>query len=110
MNNKGFTLIELLAVIIILISMSLIVVTSISSSLERRDTKECEEEISLAKNAAKIYFSLNDSNSVTISELKENNYFNNDNKISKLKDNDRVEYTATKYKFVGTDECKEKDS
>ena len=83
-KKKGFTLIELLAVIVILVSMSLVVVTSVSSSLERRDVKECEEQIELAKNAAKIYFSLNDvcdfsdsSNScmVGIQTLKDGNYF-----------------------------------
>ena len=73
MNKKGFTLIELLAVIVILSSISLIVVASISSSLGRRDEKECQEQVALAKNAAKIYFSLSnktDEKTVTIECLK----------------------------------------
>lgn len=59
MNRKGFTLIELLAVILILSGISIVAVVSISSSLERRSNKECEEQIAIVKNAAKIYFSLN---------------------------------------------------
>lgn len=76
MNNKGFTLIELLAVIVILLSVSLVSVYGISSSLNERDIKECNEEIELAKNAAKIYFSLDGLNKskVTIKKLKADNY------------------------------------
>ena len=37
MNNKGFTLVELLAVIVILLSVSLVSVYGISSSLNKRD-------------------------------------------------------------------------
>ena len=55
MNNKGFTLIELLAVIVILISISFVAVSQITSSLTRREERECEEQIEIAKNAAKIY-------------------------------------------------------
>ena len=84
LNKKGFTLVELLAVIVILASVSLIVVSSITSSLTRRDDKECEEQKELAKNAAKIYFSLNqctvkttgDSCDVDVRILKEQKYFN----------------------------------
>ena len=120
MNNKGFTLVELLAVIVILTSMSLVAVASISSSLERRDVKECEEQIELAKNAAKIYFSLNDdacdfslsdySCEVSISTLKNEKYFNEISKTNKLRDDDQVKFTADEYKFIGTGECKQKDS
>ena len=42
MNNKGFTLIELLAVFIILLGIALIAVGGISSSLEKREERECE--------------------------------------------------------------------
>ena len=114
MNNKGFTLIELLAVIVILASMSLVVVASVSSSLQRRDVKECEEQIELAKNAAKIYFSLNDcigdSCDVNIGVLKEGNYFNENSKVNRLADNDSVAFTIDGYVFTGTGECKEKTS
>ena len=67
MNRKGFTLIELLAVILILSTISVVAVVSISSSLERRDSKECEEQVALAKNAAKIYFSLHGYNEAGVS-------------------------------------------
>ena len=73
-NNKGFTLVELLAVMVILISISLIAVASITSSLDRRDEKECEEQKELALNAAKIYFSLNDVIEVDVSTLISDEY------------------------------------
>ena len=59
MNSKGFTLIELLAVIIILMGISLVAVSAISSSLNKRENKECEEQKIIAQNAAKLYFALN---------------------------------------------------
>ena len=107
MNNKGFTLVELLAVIVILSSISLIVMSSISASLERRDVKECEEQIELAKNAAKIYFSINDcmistsgdSCDVDISVLKSGNYFNEKSKTDRLKDDYHISMTMDGYKY-----------
>ena len=90
MNNKGFTLIELLAVIVILLSVSLVSVYGISSSLNERDIKERNEEIELAKNAAKIYFSLDGLNEskVTIEKLKEKNYLKE--KTDKLNNTDEI--------------------
>ena len=58
MNNKGFTLVELLAVMVILITISLVSVGAVTESLTRRDVKECEEQQQLAVGMAKIYFSL----------------------------------------------------
>lgn len=107
MNNKGFTLVELLAVIIILSSMSLVVVSSVSSSLLRRDERECFEQKEIAKNAAKIYFSLHDNNnvrSVSISTLKTDGYFNSNNKIDRLNDDDTVIVNNDSYEYNG--ECK----
>ena len=112
MNRKGFTLVELLAVIVILAGISLIVMSSISASLERRDEKECEEQKELAKNAAKIYFSLNDCTvsasedycDVDISVLKSGNYFNEKSKTDRLKDDSRVSMTTDGYNYVG--DCK----
>ena len=72
-DNKGFTLIELLAVMIILISISLVAVGGITESLQNRDEKEYKEQQELAISAAKIYFSLNDVTCVTISELNSSN-------------------------------------
>lgn len=90
MNNKGFTLIELLAVIVILLSVSLVSVYGISSSLNKRDIKERNEEIELAKNAAKIYFSLDGlyESKVTIEKLKEKNYLKE--KTDKLDDDAEI--------------------
>ena len=90
MNNKGFTLVELLSVIVILVSVSLVAVGGVSESLERRDRKECEEQVELAINAAKIYFS-----------LESGNYFTSNKKLDRLRDNDKVQFTASEYKWVG---------
>ena len=100
MNNKGFTLIELLAVIVILVGISLMAVMGISASLEKRDEKECREQIEIAKNSAKIYFSLNNTNEVSIGTLKNNDYFDG-NKVSKLKDEDKIKISDGGYTFNG---------
>ena len=106
MNNKGFTLIELLAVIVILVGISLTTVMGISASLERRDIKECKEQIEIAKNAAKIYFSLLDKNSeitnVSVETLKANDYFDDD-KVNRLNDGDTIDI----YGFFNGTDCSE---
>ncbi len=107
MNNKGFTLVELLAVILILTGISLVAVAGISASLGKRDTKECAEQIELAKNAAKLYFSLNNGTSVTVGSLKNGEYLNEASKTSKLEDNDTVSIVNDSYRFTGTGSCKE---
>ena len=90
-NNKGFTLTELIVVIVILTGISMIAVSGISASLSRRDTKECEEQKELAINAAKIYFSLNSSEtSVKIQKLKNKGYFNEVSKTNRLNDESSV--------------------
>ena len=83
MNRRGFTLVELLAVIVILSGISLVVVASINSTLERRDEKELDEQIKLAINAAKIYFSLESGNCVKIDDLVNGDYLSLD-KIERL--------------------------
>ena len=101
--KKGFTLIELLAVIVILASISIVTVVSVTSSLERRDVKECQEQVALAKNAAKIYFSLNGYNNqgVTVGCLmgegdsqKCSEVYLEDIKTDKLNKNWRIEFDA----------------
>lgn len=99
MNNKGFTLVELLAVIVILVSISLVAVGGITASLENRDKKECIEQQELAVGAAKIYFSLNDMKSVTILELKNGDYFSSTSKINKLNDSDVIAITDSGYTY-----------
>lgn len=99
MNNKGFTLIELLAVIVILVGISLTAVMGISASLERRDEKECYEQVEFAVNAAKIYFSLNDNiKEVTVGTLKSEGYFDS-KKIDKLSIYDKISIGGDKYLF-----------
>ena len=106
-DNKGFTLIELLAVMIILISISLVAVGGITESLQNRDIKECKEQQELAISAAKIYFSLNDTNTVTIKVLNGSgggvDYFKDDNKIDRLNVNDVITISANGYKYNDSD-------
>ena len=106
MNKKGFTLVELLAVILILSGISIVAVVSITTSLDKRGTKECDEQKELAINAAKIYFAMhNNVSSVSVSTLISNNYFNKNSKIDKLDGNSTVTFSkADGYKYNG--ECK----
>ncbi len=112
MNRKGFTLIELLAVIVILSSISIVAVSSLTKSLNDRDEKECQEQMGLAKNAAKIYFSLqeNTDKRVCVQTLVDKGYFNGKKKIDKLDYDDQnpckgyVELNDTGYVYNGN--CK----
>lgn len=100
-NNMGFTLVELLSVMVILISISLVVVVSVTSSLDRRGVKECEEQQELAVGVAKIYFSLEDKSSVKISELKAGGYFKDNKKVDKLNDEDKITISNNEYLYNG---------
>ncbi len=101
-NNKGFTLVELLAVIVILVSISLVAVGGISKSLERRDVKECEEQIQLAINAAKIYFSLEGGTSVSISTLRTSGYISEEKKVNRLSGSATIGISGDNYTYSGT--------
>ena len=102
-NNKGFTLVELLAVIVILSSIALVTVASVTASLGRREEKECDEQKALAKNAAKIYFSLKGGTSVSVGTLKSEGYFNGNQKTDRLQDDSTITYSSNQYNFNG--EC-----
>lgn len=105
-NNKGFTLVELLAVIVILLAISSVVGWEITGTLERREVKECKEQVELAKGAAKIYFSINKSQTeVTIETLKKNEYFANNSKTDKLKDSDKIYIERSKGTIKYNKEC-----
>ena len=102
MNNKGFTLVELLAVLIILVSISFVAVGGITSSLTRREEKECNEQKEFAINAAKIYFSQENTNFVLIDTLKSNGYIKDDSKINKLSDRDEISIPASGNEYIYT--------
>ena len=89
-DSKGFTLVELLAVMVILISISLVVVGNITESLTRRENKEKIEQQELAIGAAKIYFSLENQTCVTVEILREKDYFKNMNKFDLLNATDII--------------------
>lgn len=99
MDNKGFTLVELLAVMVILISISLIAVAGITSSLERRDEKEREEQIELAIGAAKIYFSLENKTCVKLSDLISLEYIKSDDRIDTLDTNYVIRLSGNSYVY-----------
>jgi len=90
MNNKGFTLIELLAVMVILLSISVVAVTNVTASLKRTETQEIESHKKIAINAAKIYFSMNGNYSaeknerVQIKYLIDNDYIKDVQKFNEL--------------------------
>lgn len=97
-NNKGFTLVELLAVMVILIGISLVAVGGISSSLEKRDEKETNEQKELAIGAAKIYFSLNDVTCVKVGDLIDGDYFD-DNKVDRLHREYIIKLNGSEYSY-----------
>ena len=107
MNNRGFTLVELLAVMIILISISLVAVGNVTDSLVRREEKECEEQKELAISAAKIYFSLNNGDtSVKLIELNDphgDDYFKDDKKIDMLNEMDEIQFDGNNYNYIPDD-------
>lgn len=96
-NSKGFTLVELLAVMVILISISLVAVVGITSSLERSEKKECEHQKELVINAAKIYFSLQDQTRVTVGTLIDLGYIKDEEKIDIIKRSDEVSVGRNDY-------------
>ncbi len=57
LNKKGFTLIELLAVLVILITITLIAIPSITSSLERNKEKQYKAKVELIISYAELYAS-----------------------------------------------------
>ena len=106
LNKKGFTLVELLVVLLILASISLITVNGISASLERQKDNECDNQKEIVKNAAKIYFSLqNDpksasSNGVTIEKLIQEDYFE-EKDVNRLSKSYTVKLSGNSYVISG---------
>lgn len=108
LNKKGFTLVELLAVMLILISISLVTVGSITESLVRKEEQECKNQKELAISAAKIYFSLHsDATRVKIIQLNDpigDDYFKDNKKIDMLDEWDEIRFDDGIYVYVPTGE------
>lgn len=101
LSKNGFTLVELLSVMVILISISLVSVVGITSSLKNREGKEGEEQIALAIDAAKIYFSLEEDSDVcvTIRYLVDNEYITDRDKVSTLDLDYKIKLDNNQYKY-----------
>lgn len=56
LNKKGFTLIELLAVVVILLTISVIAVSSISAAIERNKVKQNDAKKEVIVSYAKLYY------------------------------------------------------
>lgn len=102
LNNKGFTLIELLAVFVILISVSFVAVGGITSSLDKQDERDCENQKDIAISAAKMYFSLDGKGDiqVDVSDLVSAGYINDKDKICKVTDG-YVRLNGNVYEYIG---------
>ena len=73
-NNKGFTLIELLAVVVILLSISVIAISSITAAIERNKEKQNKTKQEVLVSYAKLYYDINKKNlsssgCITLDEL-----------------------------------------
>ena len=91
-NQKGLTLVELLAVIVILAVVAAIAVPSIGGVIENSRYNAVKADATNALNAAQLYFTdlpTSESTSVTVKELKDQNYLesqgtlSNDAKVTK---------------------------
>ena len=84
MNKKGFTLIELLTVIVVLAAISLVVIPSVNSSLNKSNEQAYDAQISSIENAAKSWLADNiseipdngEEHVLTLGELQDGNYKN----------------------------------
>ncbi|WP_107943078.1 type II secretion system protein [Metasolibacillus fluoroglycofenilyticus] len=82
-NEKGLTLIELLAVIVILAIVAAIAVPAIGNIIDNSRYKAVKSDAINVINAANIYFTDNpNADSVTVKELKDNGFLDNEGKIA----------------------------
>ena len=108
MNNLVFTLVELLAVIVILLGIAAVSVFNVSSSLKRNEEQECDRQKEIIKNAAKIYFSLNQNEeNVSIGELIRVGHLKEDNYI--LSNSVNINYDNSQGTYCFTKSCDEED-
>jgi len=104
MNNKGFTLVELLAVMVILLAISVVAVTNVTASLKRNENQEIATQKKIAINAAKIYFSMNNTTSVSVDDLIDGNYLECSD-IDKLDNCFDIKFGETAYIFEKKNSC-----
>ena len=80
MNKKAFTLVELLGVIVILGIIGMITTPIVQNTIDKNNTRLCEDQIESFKKAAKNYVAsnpftnLDTETSITIGKLQENGY------------------------------------
>ena len=55
-NQKGFTLVELLAVVVIMLTISIMAVSSISAAIERNKKKQNEAKLKIIANYTELYY------------------------------------------------------
>ena len=97
LDNSFF--LGLTCIMLILIAISLVTVGTVTSSLTRREGKEEKEQIELAINSAKIYFSSEEVNCVKIQSLISKGYINDKNKINKLNVNYTIKLSGSTYVY-----------
>lgn len=97
MNKKGFTLVEVLSVIVIISLIAGIGAFSYSKVLEDSKIRECKQKILFIEKQAIKYVSDNNADIVTLNDLVENGYLEEDDLINpKTKTNFNGTISATK--------------
>ena len=108
LNNKGFTLVELLAVILILLSISVVAIINVSASLRRNNDQVLETQKKITITAAKLYFLNNDkmtvNSSVKIDDLITAGYLEA-KKVDKLSTNYYIVLCSTGYIYKSGTSC-----
>lgn len=107
--NKAFTLVELLGVIVILGIIGMITTPIVQNTIDKNNTKLCEQQIESFKKAAKNYIASNpftnlkkeETTSITVEELIKNGYIE-DSELNNPKGGKFSQYSEVKITYNGT--------